>query len=168
MRFIPAVSPVQIQVPLPVPVGIALRETWPVGQVVKTRPFHGCNMGSSPVRVTTKNPANSFAGSYGGLAQLVRALASHARGHRFESRSLHQNKSICESRCFCFGSHRLISMLGANELPLRQGFARGKTLARRKNAAPLCGAPFFRHPWGFGIFLPEVSPLGGAAPPFGD
>ena len=24
----------------------------PVGQVVKTRPFHGCNMGSNPVRVT--------------------------------------------------------------------------------------------------------------------
>ncbi len=26
---------------------------WPVGQAVKTRPFHGCNMGSIPVRVTT-------------------------------------------------------------------------------------------------------------------
>lgn len=26
---------------------------WPVGQVVKTQPFHGGNMGSSPVRVTT-------------------------------------------------------------------------------------------------------------------
>ena len=25
---------------------------WPVGQAVKTRPFHGCNMGSIPVRVT--------------------------------------------------------------------------------------------------------------------
>ena len=52
---------------------------WPVGQVVKTRPFHGCNMGSSPVRVTN-----------GGLAQLVRAPASHAGGHWFESSSLHQ------------------------------------------------------------------------------
>ena len=51
----------------------------PVGQVVKTRPFHGCNMGSSPVRVTN-----------GGLAQLVRAPASHAGGHWFESSSLHQ------------------------------------------------------------------------------
>ena len=40
----------------------------PVGQVVKTPPFHGGNMGSSPVRVTT----------FGGLAQLVRAHASHA------------------------------------------------------------------------------------------
>ena len=52
----------------------------PVGQVVKTRPFHGCNMGSNPVRVTTD----------GGLAQLVRAPASHAGGHWFESSSLHQ------------------------------------------------------------------------------
>ena len=28
---------------------------WPVGQAVKTRPFHGCNMGSIPVRVTTSS-----------------------------------------------------------------------------------------------------------------
>ena len=27
---------------------------WPVGQAVKTPPFHGGNMGSSPVRVTRK------------------------------------------------------------------------------------------------------------------
>ena len=30
---------------------------WPVGQAVKTPPFHGGNMGSSPVRVT-KKPTN--------------------------------------------------------------------------------------------------------------
>ena len=29
--------------------------TRPVGQVVKTRPFHGCNMGSNPVRVTKRD-----------------------------------------------------------------------------------------------------------------
>ena len=29
----------------------------PVGQAVKTRPFHGCNMGSIPVRVTSKTKA---------------------------------------------------------------------------------------------------------------
>ncbi len=29
----------------------------PVGQAAKTRPFHGCNMGSIPVRVTKKKPA---------------------------------------------------------------------------------------------------------------
>ena len=28
---------------------------WPVGQAVKTPPFHGGNMGSSPVRVTSKS-----------------------------------------------------------------------------------------------------------------
>ena len=31
------------------------REFRPVGQAVKTRPFHGCNMGSIPVRVTKSN-----------------------------------------------------------------------------------------------------------------
>ena len=29
----------------------------PVGQAVKTRPFHGCNMGSIPVRVTNHKKA---------------------------------------------------------------------------------------------------------------
>ena len=62
---------------------------WPVGQVVKTRPFHGCNMGSNPVRVTT-SAIRKGCRSYGGLAQLVRAPASHAGGHWFESSSLHQ------------------------------------------------------------------------------
>ena len=52
----------------------------PLGQAVKTPPFHGGNTGSSPVRVTTWR--HSSAG---------RALASHARGHRFEFCCLHQN-----------------------------------------------------------------------------
>ena len=34
-----------------------------------------------------------------------------------------------------------LNMLGRNEFALRQGFACGKTLVRRKSAAPLCGAP---------------------------
>ena len=54
MRFIPAVSPVRIQVPLPNK-GAAIFTApfiWPVGQAVKTPPFHGGNMGSIPVRVT--------------------------------------------------------------------------------------------------------------------
>ena len=96
MRFIPAVSPVQIQSPLPHrrDAKASLRYTLekgirPVGQVVKTRPFHGCNMGSSPVRVTT-SAARQGRRQYGGLAQLVRAPASHAGGHWFESSSLHQ------------------------------------------------------------------------------
>ena len=96
MRFIPAVSPVQIQVPLPDPkdgtcrlLGLSFGKgprpawaTWPVGQVVKTPPFHGGNTGSSPVRVT-----NIWRRSSAG-----RALASHARGHRFEFCRLHQKR----------------------------------------------------------------------------
>ena len=33
----------------------ARKRKWPVGQAVKTPPFHGGNMGSSPVRVTKEN-----------------------------------------------------------------------------------------------------------------
>ena len=32
--------------------------SWPVGQEVKTPPFHGGIMGSIPVRVTNQNPWN--------------------------------------------------------------------------------------------------------------
>ena len=42
---------------------LRLKVEWPVGQVVKTPPFHGGNMGSNPVRVT-----------FGGLAQLGERL----------------------------------------------------------------------------------------------
>ena len=50
-------SPVQIQVPLP-DKGAAQKSApfiRPVGQVVKTPPFHGGNMGPNPVRVTIKD-----------------------------------------------------------------------------------------------------------------
>ena len=33
---------------------------WPVGQAVKTPPFHGGNMGSIPVRVTKKDNVRTF------------------------------------------------------------------------------------------------------------
>ena len=36
---------------------------------------------------------------HGGLAQLVRALASHARGHRFKSVSLHQCVTARDDSC---------------------------------------------------------------------
>ena len=54
MRFIPAVSPVQIQVPLPLQSNraLALSHIRPGGQAAKTPPFHGGNTGSIPVRVT--------------------------------------------------------------------------------------------------------------------
>ena len=35
----------------------------PVGQAVKTRPFHGCNMGSIPVRVI-KTPLRNAQGRF--------------------------------------------------------------------------------------------------------
>ena len=40
----------------------------------------------------------------------------------FESLRAYQNKSTCESRCFYFGSRRLIFMLGGSQFRLRQGF----------------------------------------------
>ena len=41
--------------------------------------------------------------SYGGLAQLVRASASHAEGRRFESATLHQEKRRVSTRRFFVG-----------------------------------------------------------------
>ena len=66
--------------------------SWRVGQAAKTPPFHGGNTGSIPVRVTTDGRNRSR--SYGGLAQLVRAPASHAGGHWFESSSLHHENPL--------------------------------------------------------------------------
>ena len=57
--------------------------SWPLGQVVKTSPFHGGNMGSNPVGVTTS----------WGYSSAGRARALQARGHRFEPCCPHQQKS---------------------------------------------------------------------------
>ena len=51
--------------------------------------------------------ATIFATQKGGLAQLARALAWHARGHEFESRILHQDKAgkrpgTCKPRVYRF------------------------------------------------------------------
>ena len=86
---------------------------WPGGQEVKTPPFHGGNTSSILVRVTraTKQMSQSadqkfvrsgFLHLYflGRVAQLVRALASHARGPRFESVRVHHEKSTCICKCF--------------------------------------------------------------------
>ena len=42
---------------------------------------------------------------------------------------------------FLFWIPGTFNMLGGSEFRLRQGFAWGKTLVRRKSAAPPCGAP---------------------------
>lgn len=43
----------------------------------------------------------------GGLAQLARALALHARGHRFESDILHTKKTLVGvDRTFIFGINK--------------------------------------------------------------
>ena len=52
---------------------------WPVGQVVKTPPFHGGNMGSNPVRVIWR------------FSSAGRAPALQAGGHRFDPCNLHQH-----------------------------------------------------------------------------
>ena len=38
----------------------------------------------------------------GGLAQLARALAWHARGHEFESRILHRREGLFKTALFCW------------------------------------------------------------------
>ena len=57
--------------------------SWPLGQVVKTSPFHGGNMGSNPVGVTTS----------WGYSSAGRARALQARGHRFEPCCPHQKNT---------------------------------------------------------------------------
>ena len=50
----------------------------------------------------------------GGLAQLARALAWHARGHEFESRILHISKIATAERMFC---RFLSALLRKNSFP---------------------------------------------------
>ena len=52
----------------------------PVGQAVKTPPFHGGNTGSNPVRVMF------FMFIFGPVVSVVRMPACHAGDRRFESR----------------------------------------------------------------------------------
>ena len=61
----------------------------PYGQVVKTSPFHGGNPSSNLGRVTKKITAQAVI-LFGSIAQLVRAPALQAGGHRFKSYYFHQ------------------------------------------------------------------------------
>ena len=102
MRFIPAVSPVQIQVPLP-DARDAKASRVSYGPLVKWL-RHGPFTAVTWVRIPYGSPSHrtplctasygqkKITYPYGGLAQLVRAPASHAGGHWFESSSLHQEE----------------------------------------------------------------------------
>ena len=130
----------------------------PVGQVVKTPPFHGGNMGSSPVRVTIWR--HSSAG---------RALASHARGHRFEFCCLHHGKRThCLVRPFSYGGPTEdLTCFQANESPGNQGFG-------QKRASPVPDGRrigvfwmgFLPNLWGFAILHVNgrPDPWGGCVP----
>ena len=58
--------------------------TWPLGQAVKTPPFHGGNRGSIPLGVTTWK-----------FSSAGRASALQAEGHRFDPYNFHHLR-------FCF------------------------------------------------------------------
>ena len=109
---------------------------WPVGQVVKTPPFHGGNMGSSPVRVTIWR--HSSAG---------RASASHAEGHRFEFCCLHQNKKQLRKQLLFvlgFGGFAAFT-LRRLQCSAEVNSACAKVLAKGQNA---CTAHLRRRPEG--------------------
>ena len=53
----------------------------------------------------------------GGLAQLARALAWHARGHEFEPRILHQTRNSRMISCGCFLFDSMSFMGGVRTLP---------------------------------------------------
>ena len=124
MRFIPAVSPVQIQVPLPLPPGTyrvvrpgSQKFNGPLVKWLRHGPFTAVTW----VRIPYGSPSHRTpvcAASYGrtreyrngGLAQLVRAPASHAGGHWFESSSLHQTVPDFlrnQELFFCFAVKKL-------------------------------------------------------------
>ena len=86
MRFIPAVSPVQIQVPLPLQSNraLALSHIRPGGQAARHRPFTAVTR----VRFPSGSPP-FFEPSIWRHSSAGRASASHAEGHRFEFCCLH-------------------------------------------------------------------------------
>lgn len=94
MRFIPAVSPVQIQSPLPCSLrcrasqGTPFQTHGPLVKWLRHGPFTAVTWVRFPYGSPCRHPEGRR--QFGGLAQLVRAPASHAGGHWFESSSLHQ------------------------------------------------------------------------------
>ena len=121
MRFIPAVSLVRIQLPLP--------KGGPMVKRSKTPPFHGGNTGSIPVRVTI----------FGRIAQLVRALASHARGRRFESVCAHQQKDTpVWGVFFSIEKERTRTAGSISDAPRAQSAIGWRNLCMRAQSASRC------------------------------
>ena len=75
-------------------------QLWPGGQAAKTPPFHGGNASPILARVTISYFCAETR-SFGCIAQLVRAFASHARGLGFESRCVHHGKNLESALGFC-------------------------------------------------------------------
>ena len=97
----------------------------PHGQAVKTSPFHGGNPSSSLGGVTKQREAalserffHRRITPHGGLAQLVRALALQARGHRFKSGSLHHLAARRISQHPAGKSCRVFALTPAARFPL--------------------------------------------------
>ena len=64
--------------------------------------------------------------SLGGIAQLVRAPASHAGGHRFEPRCLHHEKSTSSEVLFSMKRTLRCMKSEAGLRPMKRGFAARK------------------------------------------
>ena len=74
--------------------------TWPVGQAVKTPPFHGGNTGSSPVRVIFLFYSTWRFSSAG------RASALQAEGRRFDPVNLHWFRGVGVNMPACHAGDR--------------------------------------------------------------
>ena len=103
--------------------------SWPLGQVVKTSPFHGGNMGSNPVGVTTS----------WGYSSAGRARALQARGHRFEPCCPHHIKkraTLCVVLFLCVGKqHRARIRRVIRLCTLRAPLCPGHTARSLRNAS---------------------------------
>jgi hypothetical protein len=66
-----------------------LKIDWPIGQAVKTPPFHGGNTGSNPVWVTMFFTSKRNHHTYWRISSAGRASALQAEGRRFDPVILH-------------------------------------------------------------------------------
>ena len=125
MRFIPAVSLVQIRLPLP-RASSRGRNCGPMVKRLRHRPFTAVTRVRFP-----------FGSPYGRIAQLVRALASHARGQRFESVYAHQ-RIPCNQAVFRLWLHGILLHI-LRRVQRMQGVYRLRCALGHVGAGILCG-----------------------------